>query len=68
MTGERSKTFESHASSECLALILAGGSGAGLAGLTAACSKSAVPFGAHFRAIDFALSNCINSVFGASRC
>ena len=46
---------------ESLALVLAGGSGTRLAGLTAWRAKPAVPFGGHFRTIDFTLSNCINS-------
>ncbi len=44
-----------------LALILAGGSGTRLKGLTERRAKPAVPFGGHHRTIDFALSNCINS-------
>ena len=46
---------------ESLALVLAGGTGTRLAGLTAWRAKPAVPFGGHFRTIDFTLSNCINS-------
>lgn len=44
-----------------LALILAGGSGTRLKGLTEWRAKPAVPFGGHHRTIDFTLSNCINS-------
>jgi glucose-1-phosphate adenylyltransferase len=46
---------------ETLALILAGGAGTRLKGLTQWRSKPAVPFGGKFRIIDFPLSNCINS-------
>ena len=44
-----------------LVLILAGGSGSRLKGLTAWRAKPAVPFGGKYRIIDFALSNCVNS-------
>src|SRR5690606_39093796 len=44
-----------------LALVLAGGRGARLMGLTDWRVKPAVHFGGKFRIIDFALSNCINS-------
>src|SRR5689334_9078772 len=44
-----------------LAVILAGGRGAGLSVLTAERSESAVPFGGKYRIIDFVLSNCVNS-------
>jgi glucose-1-phosphate adenylyltransferase len=44
-----------------LALILAGGQGSRLFGLTEWRAKPAVPFGGKFRIIDFVLSNCINS-------
>lgn len=44
-----------------IALILAGGRGSRLHGLTDNRAKPAVPFGGRFRIIDFALSNCINS-------
>lgn len=44
-----------------LALILAGGSGSRLKGLTQWRAKPAVPFGGHYRTVDFTLSNCINS-------
>ncbi|MGB5304944.1 MAG: glucose-1-phosphate adenylyltransferase [Gammaproteobacteria bacterium] len=44
-----------------LALILAGGEGSRLHGLTRWRAKPAVPFGGKFRIIDFPLSNCINS-------
>jgi glucose-1-phosphate adenylyltransferase len=46
---------------DALALVLAGGAGSRLGGLTAARTKAAVPFGGRYRAIDFTLSNCVNS-------
>jgi glucose-1-phosphate adenylyltransferase len=53
--------FVSRLTRETLALILAGGAGTRLMGLTAWRSKPAVPFGGKFRIVDFPLSNCINS-------
>ena len=44
-----------------LAFILAGGQGERLHPLTMRRSKPAVPFGGHYRIIDFTLSNCVNS-------
>jgi len=44
-----------------LALILAGGRGTRLKGLTDWRAKPAVPFGGKLRIIDFPLSNCLNS-------
>ena len=44
-----------------LALVLAGGRGSRLMGLTDRRAKPAVHFGGKFRIIDFALSNCVNS-------
>lgn len=44
-----------------LAIVLAGGAGTRLQPLTADRAKPAVPFGGHFRLIDFALSNLVNS-------
>lgn len=44
-----------------LAMILAGGEGAGLGVLTMLRAEAAVPFGGKYRLIDFTLSNCVNS-------
>src|SRR5499433_4554953 len=44
-----------------LAILLAGGAGERLHPLTRDTAKPAVPFGGHYRIIDFTLSNCINS-------
>src|SRR5207248_6384816 len=44
-----------------LAILLAGGAGERLFPLTRDIAKPAVPFGGHYRIIDFTLSNCINS-------
>ena len=49
-----------------VALVLAGGRGTRLHQLTDNRAKPAVYFGGKFRIIDFALSNCINSVVSAS--
>ncbi len=46
---------------EMVALILAGGQGSRLKGLTKNLAKPAVPFGGKYRIIDFPLSNCSNS-------
>ncbi len=53
--------FVSKATRETLALILAGGRGSRLHGLTKERSKPAVSFAGKFRIIDFPLSNCLNS-------
>lgn len=53
--------FVSRLTRDTLALILAGGSGSRLKGLTRWRSKPAVPFGGKFKIIDFPLSNCLNS-------
>jgi glucose-1-phosphate adenylyltransferase len=45
----------------CIAMLLAGGEGKRLAPLTHKLAKPAVPFGGHYRIIDFPLSNCVNS-------
>ena len=44
-----------------LAMIMAGGRGERLRGLTENRCKPATPFGGKFRIIDFVLSNCVNS-------
>ena len=44
-----------------LTILLAGGKGTRLEPLTRDRAKPAVPFGGHYRIIDFTLSNCINS-------
>ncbi|MFD1774562.1 glucose-1-phosphate adenylyltransferase [Paenibacillus rhizophilus] len=46
---------------DCIAMLLAGGEGRRLAPLTSSMAKPAVPFGGHYRIIDFPLSNCVNS-------
>lgn len=56
-----STRFISLVTRDTLALVLAGGRGTRLGGLTRQCAKPAVPFGGRFRIIDFPLSNCINS-------
>ena len=44
-----------------LALVMAGGNGNRLGDLTRFDSKPALPFGGHYRNVDFSLSNCVNS-------
>ncbi len=56
-----SERFISLITRDTLALILAGGKGTRLGSLTSHRVKPAVPFGGHFRIIDFTLSNCVNS-------
>lgn len=58
-------TLKSDPQSRTLALVLAGGRGSRLNGLTDWRAKPAVHFGGKYRLIDFALSNCLNS--GISR-
>jgi glucose-1-phosphate adenylyltransferase len=53
--------FVSTLTRDTLALVLAGGRGSRLGGLTAQRAKPAVPFGGNMRIIDFPLSNCVNS-------
>ncbi len=45
----------------CLSIVLAGGQGERLRPLTSERAKPAVPFGGHYRIIDFVLSNLANS-------
>ena len=61
MWSRRPERFVSRLTRRTLALVLAGGRGTRLGGLTADRVKPAVPFGGKFRIVDFALSNCINS-------
>jgi glucose-1-phosphate adenylyltransferase len=49
------------ADTDVLALVLAGGKGSRLGGLTKDMAKPALHFGGQYRVIDFSLSNCINS-------
>jgi glucose-1-phosphate adenylyltransferase len=49
------------ATPEIMTMLLAGGEGKRLAPLTADRAKPAVPFGGHYRIIDFALSNLANA-------
>jgi glucose-1-phosphate adenylyltransferase len=53
--------YVSRLTSGTLAIIMAGGRGERLKGLTAHRCKPATPFGGKFRIIDFVLSNCVNS-------
>ncbi len=46
---------------ETVAVVLAGGKGTRLGALTRHECKPALPFGVHYRNIDFSLSNCVNS-------
>ncbi len=46
---------------ECIAMLLAGGQGSRMGGLTHKIAKPAVSFGGKYRIIDFSLSNCANS-------
>jgi len=46
---------------EAVAVVLAGGKGTRLGALTRRICKPALPFGAAYRSIDFALANCVNS-------
>src|SRR3954469_8627991 len=43
-----------------LVIVLAGGAGGRLELLTRSRAKPAVPFGGHYRLIDFPLSNCLH--------
>jgi len=46
---------------ECVAMLLAGGSGSRLMPLTEHIAKPAISFGGKYRIIDFTLSNCVHS-------
>jgi glucose-1-phosphate adenylyltransferase len=46
---------------DTLAVVMAGGNGNRLGELTRWHAKPALPFGGHYRNVDFALSNCVNS-------
>ncbi|MDD6265597.1 MAG: glucose-1-phosphate adenylyltransferase [Clostridia bacterium] len=46
---------------ECIAMLLAGGTGSRLYSLTENIAKPAIPYGGKYRIIDFTLSNCTNS-------
>jgi len=61
MNFNQSPRFVSRLTRNTLALILAGGRGTRLEGLTQWRVKPSVPFGGKFRIIDFPLSNCLNS-------
>ena len=58
---ERRERYVSRLTKHTYALILAGGRGSRLLGLTDWRAKPAVPFGGKFRIVDFPLSNCVNS-------
>jgi len=53
--------YVSRLTSGTLAVVMAGGRGERLKGLTLHRCKPATPFGGKFRIIDFVLSNCVNS-------
>ena len=53
--------YVSRLTSGTLAVIMAGGRGERLGGLTQHRCKPATPFGGKFRILDFVLSNCVNS-------
>ena len=55
--------MRSRAKPSVLSMVLAGGEGKRLLPLTADRAKPAVPFGGHYRLIDFALSNLANGGF-----
>lgn len=61
MNGLQMERNISKLTASTVALVLAGGKGSRLKGLTEWRAKPAVPFGGKFRIIDFPLSNCINS-------
>jgi len=53
--------YVSRLTSGTLAVVMAGGRGERLRGLTQHRCKPATPFGGKFRIVDFVLSNCVNS-------
>jgi glucose-1-phosphate adenylyltransferase len=57
----RNPRYISQLTRNTFAMVLAGGRGSRLLGLTDWRAKPAVPFGGKFRIIDFTLSNCVNS-------
>lgn len=57
----RNPRYISQLTRNTFAMVLAGGRGSRLHGLTDWRAKPAVPFGGKFRIIDFTLSNCVNS-------
>lgn len=57
----RNPRYISQLTRNTFAMVLAGGRGSRLQGLTDWRAKPAVPFGGKFRIIDFTLSNCVNS-------
>jgi glucose-1-phosphate adenylyltransferase len=61
MRTEKPGRYVSSLTRDTMALILAGGRGARLKGLTLSRAKPATPFGGKYRIIDFPLSNCVNS-------
>lgn len=61
MKSERPGRYVSSLTRDTVALILAGGRGSRLKGLTLSRAKPATPFGGKYRIIDFPLSNCVNS-------
>jgi glucose-1-phosphate adenylyltransferase len=58
---QSSGRYVSRLTGGALAMIMAGGRGERLRGLTSHRCKPATPFGGKFRIIDFVLSNCVNS-------
>nr|PZN63702.1 MAG: glucose-1-phosphate adenylyltransferase [Pseudomonadota bacterium] len=60
-TRTNSGRYVSRLTGGTLAMIMAGGRGERLRGLTEHRCKPATPFGGKFRIIDFVLSNCVNS-------
>jgi glucose-1-phosphate adenylyltransferase len=61
ITRTSSGRYVSRLTGGTLAMIMAGGRGERLRGLTEHRCKPAAPFGGKFRIVDFVLSNCVNS-------